>query len=125
MRRRELVVAAGGRRVPHDVWLWPYWPVRKVDRDGQQSGNETKLFVNVVPRAASRVFTFVMTRIDSTVWSSVIRTTMFGLVCVCWISDVAEERQSRRECKERQRRRKNLPCLRHGGSLPRTGQNYG
>ena len=73
------------------VWLWPYWPVMYVDLDGQQSGKDAKLFVNVVPRAASSVFTFGMTRIDSTVWSSVISTTMFGRVCVCWTSDVAEE----------------------------------
>src|SRR5918994_4334152 len=60
------------------VWLWPYWPVMNVARDGQQSGNDAKLFANVVPWRARRVFTFAITRIDSTVWSSVITTTMFG-----------------------------------------------
>src|SRR5918997_5121932 len=65
------------------VWLWPYCPVTNVARDGQQSGKDAKLFVNVVPRAASSAFTFVMTRTDSTVWSSVITTTMFGRVWAC------------------------------------------
>jgi hypothetical protein len=32
----------------------------------------------VTPWSASNVFTFGMTRIDSTVWSSVISTTTFG-----------------------------------------------
>ena len=33
-------------------WLWAYWPVRKVARDGQQSGKLTTLRSNVVaPRA--------------------------------------------------------------------------
>src|ERR671924_2214552 len=63
-------------------WLWPYWPVMNVVREGQQSGNDAKLFVNVVPRAASSAFTFDITRIDSTVWSSVMRTAMFGRACI-------------------------------------------
>jgi hypothetical protein len=58
--------------------------VMKVVRDGQQSGNEAKLFSKVVPRAPSSARTFVMTRIDSTVWSSVIRTRTFGRAWDCW-----------------------------------------
>src|SRR3712207_8429017 len=38
---------AGGA-FPITPWLWAYWPVRNVARDGQQSGNDAKLFVNVV-----------------------------------------------------------------------------
>ena len=59
-------------------WLCAYWPVRKVARDGQQSENEAKLLSNDVPWATSSRLTFFMTRIDSTVWSSVMITTMFG-----------------------------------------------
>src|SRR5215211_2444691 len=60
-----------GAALPMTVWLWAYWPVRKVDRDGQQSGNDAKLFWKVVPSAARSARTFVITRTDSTVWSSV------------------------------------------------------
>src|SRR5687768_16434923 len=63
------------------VWLWPYWPVMYVAREGQQSGNDAKLFVNDVPCRASNDSTLAITRIDSTVWSSVITTTMFGFAC--------------------------------------------
>ena len=59
-------------------WLCAYWPVRKVARDGQQSEYETKLLSNVTPWSAISDFTFGMTRIDSTVWSSVSRTMTFG-----------------------------------------------
>ena len=59
-------------------WLCAYWPVRNVARDGQQSANDAKLLSNDVPWATSRRLTFFMTRIDSTVWSSVMITTMFG-----------------------------------------------
>src|SRR5689334_3641954 len=59
-------------------WLCAYWPVRNVERDGQQSEYETKLLSKVTPWSAISVFTFGMTRIDSTVWSSVSRTTTFG-----------------------------------------------
>ena len=52
--------------------------MRKVERDGQQSEYETKLLSNVTPWSAISVFTFGMTRIDSTVWSSVMRTRTFG-----------------------------------------------
>ena len=52
--------------------------VRNVARDGQQSENEAKLLSNVVPWSTSSRLTFFMTRIDSTVWSSVMITTMFG-----------------------------------------------
>src|SRR5687768_1538655 len=64
--------------LPMIVWLWPYWPVMYVAREGQQSGNDAKLFVNVVPRRASNASTLLITRSDSTVWSSAITTTMFG-----------------------------------------------
>ena len=59
-------------------WLWAYWPVRKVAREGQQSANDAKLLSKDVPWAMSSRLTFFMTRIDSTVWSSVMITTMFG-----------------------------------------------
>jgi hypothetical protein len=65
------------------VWLWPYWPVMNVARDGQQSGNDAKLFTKVVPWRPSSVLTFAITRSDSTVWSSAISTTMFGLAAAC------------------------------------------
>jgi hypothetical protein len=61
--------------------LWPYCPVRNVARDGQQRGNEAKLFANVVPSAASRRWTFAITRTDSTVWSSDMTTTTLGRGC--------------------------------------------
>ena len=64
--------------LPQTPWLCAYWPVRKVERDGQQSEYETKLLSKVTPWSAISVFTFGMTRIDSTVWSSVMRTTTFG-----------------------------------------------
>jgi len=58
--------------------LCAYWPVRNVARDGQQSENETKLLSNVTPCSPSRRFVRSMTFIDSSVWSSVMMTTMFG-----------------------------------------------
>jgi hypothetical protein len=66
------------------VWLWAYWPVRNVERDGQHSGNDAKLFSKVVPSAASSARTFAITRTDSTVWSSVMITSTFGLAGVCF-----------------------------------------
>ena len=65
------------------MWLCAYWPVRRVERDGQQSGKDAKLFSNVVPSPASSVRTFVITRTDSTVWSSVMITSTFGLAGAC------------------------------------------
>src|SRR5688500_9463479 len=62
-------------------WLCAYCPVRKVARDGQQSANDTTACVKVVPRRASRRLTFRITRIDSSVWSSVMKTTMFARRC--------------------------------------------
>ncbi len=59
-------------------WLCAYWPVRKVARDGQQSDMLTKLFSNVAPWLPISELTLPITRIDSTVWSSVSITTMFG-----------------------------------------------
>jgi hypothetical protein len=47
--------------------LWAYCPVRKVARDGQQSANETTLWVKVAPRRASKRSTFLITRSDSSV----------------------------------------------------------
>ena len=44
------------------VWLWAYWPVRNVEREGQHSGNDAKLFSKVVPSAASSARTFAITR---------------------------------------------------------------
>jgi hypothetical protein len=78
VRRVELVVAAVRRCVAQTPWLCAYWPVRNVERDGQQSEYETKLLSKVTPWSAISVFTFGITRIDSTVWSSVSRTTTFG-----------------------------------------------
>src|ERR687895_207453 len=62
-------------------WLWAYCPVRNVARDGQQSAKETTACVKVVPFCASRRLTFRITRIDSSVWSSVMKTTTFGRRC--------------------------------------------
>jgi len=59
-------------------WLWLYWPVSSVARDGQHNGNVTNAFENVVPWSARRRCTWGITRIDSSVWSSVRITTMFG-----------------------------------------------
>ena len=42
-----------------------YCPVRKVARDGQQTGRFTKLFTNVAPCAPIRWRVFGKTRIDS------------------------------------------------------------
>jgi hypothetical protein len=63
--------------------LWAYWPVRNVAREGQQREKVAKLLSNVVPWSASRVFTFPITRNDSTVWSSVMITTTFGRTRCC------------------------------------------
>ena len=35
--------------MPPTPWLWAYWPVMKVARAGQQSGNESTASANVVP----------------------------------------------------------------------------
>jgi len=78
VRAVELVVAAVRRGVPPDAVVCVYCPVRNVERDGQQSEYETKLRSKVTPWSASSVRTFGITRIDSTVWSSVISTTTFG-----------------------------------------------
>ena len=63
------------------VLLCAYCPVRKVAREGQQSGNDAKLLVKVAPERATSSFRFAITRIDSVVWSSLMTTTMFGRVC--------------------------------------------
>ena len=55
-----------------------YSPVRKVAREGQQSEKLTKLFRNVAPWSPISELTLSITRIDSSVWSSVSITTMFG-----------------------------------------------
>jgi hypothetical protein len=55
--------------------------VRKVAREGQQSGKLAKLLLKVTPAPASFRSTIGITRIVSTAWSSVITTTMFGRVC--------------------------------------------
>ncbi len=56
-----------------------YWPVRKVAREGQQSEKLTKLFRNVAPCSPISVLTLSITRIDSSVWSSVWITSTLGL----------------------------------------------
>ena len=113
--RSELVVATARRGIPHDVWLWPYWPVRYVVLDGQQRGNDAKLFSKVVPWRARSAFTFCITRIDSTVWSSVISTRMFGLACAA--APLPHMRgEQRRECQRRRRGEKDSPSPRpHAG----------
>ena len=58
--------------------MWAYCPVRKVAREGQQSEKLTKLFWKVAPWAPISEFTFAITRIDSTVWSSVSMTSTLG-----------------------------------------------
>ena len=63
-------------------WLWAYWPVRKVEREGQQSEKLTKLFLNVAPCAPISELTLAITRIDLTVWSSDSITSTLGLVWV-------------------------------------------
>jgi hypothetical protein len=55
-----------------------YWPVNSVARDGQQSAVDTNARSKVVPPTASAERTPDITRMDSTVWSSVMITTMFG-----------------------------------------------
>jgi hypothetical protein len=52
-----------------------------VAREGQQTGKLAKLFSNVTPAFASFAFIVGIARIDSTVWSSVISSTMFGRFC--------------------------------------------
>src|SRR5215210_8041104 len=59
-------------------WLCAYWPVRNVEREGQHNEYETKLLSNVTPWFARSARTLPITRIDSTVWSSVMTTTTFG-----------------------------------------------
>ena len=48
-------------------WLCAYWPVRKVDREGQQSEKLTKLFAKVTPWSPISELTFCITFIDSSV----------------------------------------------------------
>ena len=52
--------------------------MRKVARDGQHSENDTMLSVKVRPSSPIRACTRGSTRIDSSVWSSVMITTMLG-----------------------------------------------
>src|SRR3954447_16380204 len=70
-------------------WLCAYWPVRNVARDGQQSEYETKLLSNVTPWSEISVFTFGMTRIDSSVWSSVSKTMTLGRTAAFDLPDEA------------------------------------
>ena len=93
----EAVEASGGGLVFETPWLWAYCPVRKVAREGQQSEKLTKLFWKVAPWAPISEFTFVMTRIDSTVWSSVSMTSTFGprLSRLCSIGERREHRGDR------------------------------
>ena len=67
-----------GQKLPATPWLCAYWPVMKVAREGQQSGNESTASANVVPFAASRRLTFGMCARSACAWSSVITTRMFG-----------------------------------------------
>ncbi len=67
---------------PTTPWSWLYWPVRNVARDGAQSEKLAKLLSKVVPDPPRSRFTLSITRIDSTVWSSVMITTMFGRTAV-------------------------------------------
>ena len=73
-------------------WLCGYWPVRNVARDGQQSGNEAKLLVNVAPSPPSCWLVWLMKRIESAVWSSDITTTTLGRSSFCFlpVAGVAE-----------------------------------
>ena len=65
------------------VWLWAYWPVRNVEREGQQSGERREVVLEggLRPRAGR---TFAITRTDSTVWSSVMITSTFGVAGACF-----------------------------------------
>src|SRR3954470_24802066 len=67
-----------GKKLPSTPWLCAYWPVMKVARDGQQSGNESTAFVNLVPCAASSLRTFGIWARSAAAWSSVITTRMLG-----------------------------------------------
>ena len=67
-----------GQKLPMTLWLWAYWPVMKVARAGQQSGNESTASAKVVPCRPSRRLTFGMCVTSAVAWSSVITTRMFG-----------------------------------------------
>jgi len=64
--------------LPATPWLWAYWPVMKVARDGQHSGKESTVSANVVPWAASSLRTFGIFATSVSAWSSVMTTRMFG-----------------------------------------------
>jgi hypothetical protein len=60
-------------------WLWAYWPVRKLAREGQQRGKLVTAFWNRVPcRPIARAVNGIA-RIVPIAWSSVMTTTTFGL----------------------------------------------
>jgi hypothetical protein len=67
-----------GARFPITWWLWAYWPVRNVARDGQHTGKEATFWANVTPSSPMSRSVLVRTDIDANVWSSVMITTMFG-----------------------------------------------
>src|SRR3954468_16209262 len=67
-----------GKKLPATPWLCAYWPVMKVAREGQQSGNESTALVNFVPCCASSLRTFGIFATSAAAWSSVITTRMFG-----------------------------------------------
>ena len=59
-------------------WLWAYWPVKSVERDGQQSEVLTMLLLKVTPAFPIRRRVLGRNRIVSAVWSSVISITILG-----------------------------------------------
>src|SRR5215207_8269641 len=67
-----------GQKLPLTPWLWAYWPVMNVARDGQQSGKESIALLNDVPWRASSRLTFGIFATSLSAWSSVITTRMFG-----------------------------------------------
>ena len=77
-----------GAALVRTPWLCAYCPVRKDERDGQQSERVTKLLSNVVPCRPISASVLRITRISSTVWSSVSITTRFGrgLARAAWLS---------------------------------------
>ena len=68
-----------GAKLPLTPWLWAYWPVMKVARAGQQSGNESTASAKVVPFFARSFRTFGISFRSAADMSSVITTRMFGL----------------------------------------------
>ena len=89
-----------GQKLPATPWLWAYCPVMKVAREGQQSGNESIASANVVPRLASRRFTFGMCATSAWAWSSVITTRMFGRPSLSALSGRGLRRRGQGERRE-------------------------